>query len=51
VIRDPVERLRPDLLSLGATSRAGAFLGLLGTTTVDLLVDVRCDILVARVMW
>ena len=48
VIRNAVERLKPDLLALGAYSRSGLWEGLLGSTTRELLVDAPCDILVAR---
>jgi universal stress protein E len=47
VIRNAVERLRPDLLTLGTNSRSGSPQALLGGTTRELLVHAPCDILVA----
>jgi nucleotide-binding universal stress UspA family protein len=49
VIRNAVERLGPDLLSLGANSRSGLAENFIGSTTREFLVHAPCDILVAHV--
>jgi nucleotide-binding universal stress UspA family protein len=48
VIRNAVERLRPDLLALGTNSRSGLAEAFVGSTTREFLVNAPCDILVAR---
>lgn len=47
-IRSAVERLRPDLLALGANSRSVRAEDIVGTTTREFLVQAPCDILIGR---
>lgn len=47
-IRSAVERLKPDLLAVGAHGRSGLPGAILGSTTRELLADAPCDMLVAR---
>jgi nucleotide-binding universal stress UspA family protein len=48
IVRNAVERLGPDLLSLGANSRSGLAENFIGSTTREFLVHAPCDILVAH---